>query len=148
MVRLAEEINRDAISDGRLTIRKADAAALPFPDNAFTCAVMTGVIGFISDPLKVFGEVHRTLDRNGRFVVFTSSKELRGTPAAPEPMASRLRFYEDNELEELARLAHFAEVRLEHPSLYEFAQKAGVPESALGLFAGTGGSQLLTARKA
>jgi hypothetical protein len=80
---------------------------------------MTGVVGFIPDPLKVFEEVYRTLDRNGLFVVFTSSKELRGTPAAPEPMANRLHFYEDDELEDIARRAGFAEARVEHPSLYE-----------------------------
>jgi ubiquinone/menaquinone biosynthesis C-methylase UbiE/uncharacterized protein YndB with AHSA1/START domain len=147
MVRLATEANRDAIANGRLTIKKADAAALPYPDNTFSSAVMTGVIGFIPDPLKTFKEVYRTLDRNGLFVVFTSSKELKGTPAAPEPMASRLHFYEDNELEDLARRAQFAEARVEDPSLYEYAKKSGVPASDLELFAGTTASQLLIARK-
>src|SRR5207249_1741855 len=99
------------------------------------------------DTLKTFSEVYRTLGSNGRFVVFTSSREVRGTPAAPEPIASRLYFCEDSELEGLARQARFAEARVEHPSLYEYARNSDVPASALGLFSGTSASQLLVARK-
>jgi hypothetical protein len=72
---------------------------------------------------------------------------LSGTPAAPEPIASRLHFYEDSELQNIARLAGFAEASVEHPSLFEFAKRAGVAESDLDLFRGTNSSQLLVARK-
>jgi hypothetical protein len=80
-------------------------------------------------------------------VLFTGSKELRGTPAAPEPMASRLHFYEDHELTELARQAGFGEAHLEHPDFEPLARQAGVPEEAMELFKGRGGGQLLIARK-
>ena len=95
MVRLARDVNRDAISQNRLEIREGEAHSLPYPDGIFTCAVMTGVFNFIQDPLKALSEIRRVLAGGGRFVLFTGSKELRGTPAAPEPMASRLHFYED-----------------------------------------------------
>jgi hypothetical protein len=36
----------------------------------------------------------------GRLALYTTSPELRGTPAAPEPLASRGHFYEDEELVE------------------------------------------------
>jgi hypothetical protein len=38
--------------------------------------------------------------------------ELRGTPAAPEPLASRGHFYSDEQLAELARKAGFDEVEV------------------------------------
>jgi SAM-dependent methyltransferase len=148
MVRLAREVNREAVQQGRLEIRQGDAACLPYPDGTFTCAVMTGVFGFISEPVRVLAEIRRVLAPGKRLVLFTGGKELRGTPAAPEPMASRLQFYEDHELIELARKAGFGEAHLEHPDFEPLAREAGVPEEALELFKGSGGGQLLVARKA
>jgi SAM-dependent methyltransferase len=147
MVKLASELNREAINQKRLEIREGKAHSLPYPDGTFTCAAMTGVFGFIPEPLEALSEVRRVLAAGGRFVLFTGSKELRGTPAAPEPMASRLFFYEDEELEELARKAGFDEVVMEHPDFEKFAIEAGIPEEFLRLFKGTGGGQLLVARK-
>jgi SAM-dependent methyltransferase len=146
MVRLAREVNREAINQNRLEIREGEADSLPYPDGTFTCAVMTGVFGFIANPLKALSEIRRVLAGGGRFVLFTGSKELRGTPAAPEPVASRLHFYEDQELEELARKAGFAEAVVERPDFEQFAREVGIPEESLGLFKGRTGGQLLIAR--
>jgi SAM-dependent methyltransferase len=108
---------------------------------------MTGVLNFMPDPLKALSEIRRVLAGGGRLVLFTGSKELRGTPAAPEPIASRLHFYEDQELEELARKAGFAQAVVEHPDFEQFAREVGIPEEFLGLFKGSAGGQLLVARK-
>jgi len=147
MAKLAAETNRESVAGHRLRVEVGSADALPYPDETFTCAVMTGVLGFLPDAARAFGEVFRVLRKGGRFVAYTSTKEIRGTPAAPEPAASRIRFYEDGELERLARTAGFGQVRVEHPLLIEFAKKAGVPEADLQLFRGTSGSQLLVCRK-
>jgi len=146
MVKLASEVNRQALADGRLVIQEAEADQLPYSDGTFTCAVMTGVFGFLSDPLAARSEIHRVLSKDGRLVVYTSTKELRGTPAAPEPIASRLRFYEDHELEDLAREAGFNQVRVERPSLEGFARQANVPSEDIALFSGRAG-QILVAQK-
>jgi ubiquinone/menaquinone biosynthesis C-methylase UbiE len=147
MIRVAIETNREDIERGRLVIKRSEADTLPYSNDMFTCAVMTGVLGFIEDPLTCFNEIFRTLKNGGRLVIFTSTKKLVGTPAAPEPVASRLHFYDDLELENLARSAGFSSARVEHPSLYEYAKKSGVPEDALDLFKGTAYSQLLIAEK-
>ena len=145
MVRLARIVNRDAIEQNRLEIREGEADSLPYPDGIFTCAVMTGVFGFIQDSLKALSEIRRVLAGGGRLVLFTGSKELRGTPAAPEPVASRLHFYEDQELEELARKAGFNDAKFERPDFEQFAREVGIPEEMLELFKGRTG-QLLIAR--
>jgi ubiquinone/menaquinone biosynthesis C-methylase UbiE len=145
MVRLARAVNREAISQNRLEIREGEADSLPYPDATFTCTAMTGVFGFISNPLGALSEIRRVLAGGGRLVLFTGSKELRGTPAAPEPMASRLYFYEDQELEELARKAGFAEAVVERPDFEQPAREVGIPEEFLELFKGRMG-QLLVAR--
>ena len=148
MVRLASEVNGDAIVEGRLKIATSEADSLPYPDGTFTCAVMTGVLGFLPNALQTFKEISRVLGDHGRFVAFTGSKSLRGTPAAPEPVASRLHFYEDSELEDMARQAGFTTAKVQHPSLFEYAKKAGVPKTDLELFRGAGtGAQLLIASK-
>ena len=134
MVRLARHTNATGITDGRLQIVEASAEALPFGDGTFTCAAMTGVLGFLPDPVAAFSDIRRVLRPGGRFVALGSDPELRGTPGAPEPMASRLRFYDDRALAELARGAGFADVRLIRRDLGAYAREAGIPEAHLPLF--------------
>ena len=47
------------------------------------------------------------LGGGGRLAIYTTGPELRGTPAAPEPLASRGHFYPAGELCELAQRAGF-----------------------------------------
>lgn len=146
MVKLAREVNHEALQQNRLEIREGDAGTLPYADGTFTCAVMTGVFGFIAEPLQVLSEIRRVLVPGGRLVLFTGTKKLLGTPAAPEPMASRLHFHEDSELVDLAKKAGFSEAHLEFPDFEPLAREAGVPEEHLGLFKEPGVCQLLIAR--
>jgi len=146
MVKLAKDVNREAIAAGRLVIHECEADRLPFEATTFTCAVMTGVFGFLRKPATVLAEISRVLAGDGRLVLYTGTKKLSGTPAAPEPIASRLMFYEDHELERLVTQAGFVNVRVEHPNFLEYAKRSGVPKEAVHLFSGREG-QLLIAEK-
>jgi SAM-dependent methyltransferase len=143
MVRLAREVNHDAVAEGRLEVWQASADNLPFSDSIFTCAAMTGVLGFLPDPVAALRELWRVLVEGGRLVVLGSDPALRGTPAAPEPMASHLRFYEDDELQQLAEKAGFAKAIVVRRDLEPFAKQVGIPAEHLTLFAGPGTSFLL-----
>ncbi len=143
MVRLARREN----AGGRVDIVEADAHALPFAGETFTCAAMTGVLGFLTEPVGALAEMHRVLVRGGRVVILGSDPELKGTPGAPEPMASRLRFYDDDELEGLGRRAGFERVTVARKDLEPFAREAGVPDEHLPLFAGPN-TRFLLGRKA
>jgi SAM-dependent methyltransferase len=147
MVRLARQQNADAIASGRLDVLEADAHTLPFPDGTFTCAAMTGVLGFLQQPVVALAEMRRVLAGGGRAVILGSDPELRGTPAAPEPMASRLRFYDDDALAALGKQAGFEHVEVVRRDLEPFAREAGVPEEHLALFAGPT-TRFLLGRKA
>lgn len=147
MVRVAREANAEAIAEGRLEIRQASAEAIPFPDDTFTCATMHAVLGFLADPVAVLAEIRRVLAPGGRLMVLGSDPEPRGTPGAPEPMASRLRFYGTDELRKLGRRAGFADARVERRAVEQAAREVGVPAEDLALFAGPG-PEFLLARKA
>ena len=68
---------------------------------------------------------------------------LRGTPAAPEPMASRLKFYSDEELQRLGQEAGFQDARVVRRELEQFARESGVPPEHIVLFSGPGAPFLL-----
>ncbi len=88
----------------------AAAEELPFEERTFTAIAMSIVFFFLSDPAAVLGECRRVLAGDGRLAVYTTGPELRGTSAAPEPIATRGCFYDDQALSELARQAGFVEV--------------------------------------
>jgi SAM-dependent methyltransferase len=146
MVRLARETNAEAVAAGRLEVVLADAAALPLADATFTCAVMTGVLGFLPDPVAALAELRRTLVPGGRAVLLGSDPALRGTMAAPEPFAARLRFYDDETHERLAREAGFADVRVQRHDMEAHARAVGVPDEDIAAFAGPGGPFLVLRR--
>jgi SAM-dependent methyltransferase len=146
MVRVARELNAAAVEEGRLEVVQAGADRLPFRDGSCTCAAMMQVFFFL-EPGPVLAECRRVVRPGGRLVVFTVSEAAKGSPAAPEPMASRGRFYADDELVELARAAGFPAARVEHPDLERHARAAGLPDDLVALFAGgMDMSQLLVAR--
>ncbi len=90
----------------------ADAEQLPFRDGAFTAVAMSVVFFFFPRPLPVLHECRRVLTGGGRLAVYTTGPELRGTPASPEPLASRGHFHQDAELRGLAEDAGFVEARV------------------------------------
>lgn len=147
MVRLARQTNDEALRSGRLTVLQGEADALPVEEGGFTCAVMTGVFNFLDDPVSALRELNRALRPGGRLLVFGSNGALRGTPAAPEPLASRLHFCEPEEARALAEKAGLADVRVESPDLEPWARRAGLPKEAMDLFKGGKGAWLLLARR-
>jgi ubiquinone/menaquinone biosynthesis C-methylase UbiE len=88
----------------------ASADNLPFADGTFTAVAMSIVFLFLPDPVSVLRECRRVLAPGGRIAVYTTAPELRGTPAAPEPLASRSHFHSDEELAEIAREAGLVDI--------------------------------------
>ncbi|MGH2912277.1 MAG: class I SAM-dependent methyltransferase [Solirubrobacteraceae bacterium] len=104
------ELARECTPDAEVVFAKAES--LPFGGATFSAVAMSIVFFFLADPVGVLSECHRVLRPGGRLAVFTSGPELRGTPAAPEPIASHGHFYTDNELAELARSANLRDVAM------------------------------------
>ena len=134
MLKVASQQNARALAAGHLQLRQGDAAALPFPNERFSCAVMSGVLPWLPDPTSAFREVHRTLRTGGRFVAWTSTPRMYGTPAAGPKRRGGPRLYTDRALVRFARRAGFVEVRVEHPDLRPAAKAVGVPRASRLLF--------------
>jgi SAM-dependent methyltransferase len=108
MVQLARKI-----TGGRAPIVHASADRLPFESGAFTAVSSLVAFFFFPDPVAALREFHRVVDpERGRIAVYTTPPELKGTPAAPYPLATRGHFYEDAELEAHARKAGFRDVEV------------------------------------
>lgn len=114
MLRIAARQNRGAVRAGRLRLVRADAGQLPFEPASFSAAALINVFQFLDDPVGVLHECVRVLGEEGRVAVVTVPPELRGTPAAPWPVAAHSRFYPDHELLALARSAGFRDARVRH----------------------------------
>lgn len=134
MIRTASEQNSDAIETNRLVIYFADAHKLPFEDSTFTAVVCTGAFGFFEFPDRFMSEVYRVLQNGGRFMLFTVSKETRGTLASPEPIGSMIHYYEDQELCNLAAGAGFPLSRVERPELGRYARESELPDDVVEFF--------------
>jgi ubiquinone/menaquinone biosynthesis C-methylase UbiE len=90
-----------------------DAQALPFETGYFTAVSSLVAFMFLDDPVRALREMRRVLDpERGRLAIWTASPESRGTPASPEPVASRAHLYTDDELLGLARAAGLRDARL------------------------------------
>jgi hypothetical protein len=65
---------------------------------------------FLPDPVAVLRECHRVLAPGSRVAIYTTSPEMRGTPAAPEPLASLSYLYDDETLARIACRSGFTDV--------------------------------------
>jgi SAM-dependent methyltransferase len=111
MVHLARRI-----TEGRAPIVHAPADRLPFEQDAFTAVSCLVAFFFFPDPVAALLEFNRVVHpERGRVAVYTTAPEMKGTPAAPYPLATRGHFYEDDELAGHARAAGFREVEVRRP---------------------------------
>jgi SAM-dependent methyltransferase len=102
------DLARERAAGATVVIAAADA--LPFAKDTFSAAAMSIVLMFLDDPIGVFRECRRVLSHGGPLAVYTTSPQLRGTAAAPEPISSRCHFYSDEELAELAGRAELLDM--------------------------------------
>ena len=105
MLGLASRRNAPEVAAGRLELKKADAANLPFPDGTFTAAATINAFFFFDAPQAMLAEVYRTLSPGGRIVIHTAA-------TAPPLIGRRMRLYRDGDLVGMLEAAGFERMAL------------------------------------
>lgn len=95
-------------------VHAGEAGRLPFADGTFTAVTMLMVLQLIADPVPILTECRRVLARGGRVATYTAAPEMRGTPAAPEPIAALSHLRSDDELVGLATGAGLRDAAVAH----------------------------------
>jgi ubiquinone/menaquinone biosynthesis C-methylase UbiE len=90
----------------------AAAENLPFAGYTFSALAMSVMFFFLAEPVRVLRECRRVLRPGAPVAIYTTGPELRGTPAAPEPLASLGHFYPDAELAALASQSGLPDVQV------------------------------------
>jgi ubiquinone/menaquinone biosynthesis C-methylase UbiE len=89
----------------------AAAGNLPLAASIFSALAMS-VVFFSPTRVRVLRECRRVLRPGAPVAIYITGPELRGTPAAPEPLASLGHFHPDAGLAALARQAGLADARV------------------------------------
>jgi SAM-dependent methyltransferase len=91
---------------------RADEYRFPYEDATFDFVLATSVFTHLleADAANYLAECARVLAPGGRLALYTIGPPLRGTPAAPEPLASHVHLYTDRELAALVEAAGFRDV--------------------------------------
>lgn len=85
MVRQARRRNRSAVREGRVEIREADAARLPFPDAQFTEAASVNSLQFWPSPQAGLQDLYRVLEPGGRAAVVLMARSDDPPPSGRAP---------------------------------------------------------------
>lgn len=76
MVDQATQLNQKAVSEGRLDLRKGEAASMPWDANFFDKVLAVNVIYLWPDLLPVFAEIVRVLKPNGMVALYLAPVEM------------------------------------------------------------------------
>lgn len=68
-VEMAAEYNRDAVREGRVVVRQAEAARLPFGDASFSLVTAIETVYFWDDVDACYAGIHRVVKPGGRFAL-------------------------------------------------------------------------------
>ena len=112
MVAAASKRNIAAIRAGKVELRHADAAHLPYPDASFNKAFSIHSIYFWRDPLLALKDIYRVLKPHGLLVLTVLPKEKWNLADPDEAGAPDCRPYSGDELLALMREAGFTGERI------------------------------------
>ncbi|MBS4900176.1 MAG: class I SAM-dependent methyltransferase [Clostridiales bacterium] len=107
-------VNKDAVEDGRVRLRKGNVGELPFKDERFDMATAFETVYFWPGPVLSFKEVWRVLKPGGVFIIVNASDGTTKVDKRWSNMIDHMRLYTKKDLEDYLYDAGFKNVIIEH----------------------------------
>jgi SAM-dependent methyltransferase len=112
----------DRIAAGTAQIVRADAMAMPWPDDRFSVVTAYVLLEIVPDPLKALSEMHRVLRPGGR-AVFSLGFPLKDASLSGTKNAWGLRRWSEADARRLMEEAGFGDVAVSPPPTWEFSMQ-------------------------
>jgi len=114
MVRMASDINRSLVEEGRAEFIRGNVSSLPWGDNEFSAAVAIETFFFWEEPERSLKEIYRVLAPGGRFVLEMAYNNDDGLDHTKHIEKMNLRLYGASEVSNLLERAGFSDVNIEY----------------------------------
>ncbi len=109
-----KSLNKEAVEDGSVRLRKGNVEELPFKDDRFDLATAFETVYFWPGPVLIFKEVWRVLKPGGVFIITNESDGLGKMDKRWAKLIDRMRIYTVKDLEDYLYDAGFKNVVIEH----------------------------------
>ena len=109
-VKKSQEVNADAVQNGRCRIVQGDVSALPFADGAFDLVSAFETVYFWPGPDRSFSEVFRVLRTGGVFMVVNEADGKNKADEKWTTIIDGMKIYGKEELERYLREAGFTRI--------------------------------------
>ncbi len=113
-VRIAADVNAEAIKKGRCTVQQGDVSALTLPEEKYDLATAFETIYFWPGLEKCFSQVAKVLKPGGVFMIVNESDGTDKTGLKFENIIEGMKCHTVEEIEEALKQAGFTKVRSDH----------------------------------
>ena len=113
-VRIAADVNAEAIKEGRCTVQQGDVSALTLPEEKYDLATAFETIYFWPGLEKCFCEVARVLKPGGVFLIVNESDGTDKTGLKFENIIDGMKCHTVEEIESALKQAGFGRIKTDH----------------------------------
>ena len=113
-VRIAADVNAEAIKEGRCTVQQGDVSALTLPEEKYDLATAFKTIYFWPGLEKCFSQVAKVLKPGGIFLIVNESDGTDKTGLKFENIIEGMKCHTVEEIETALKQAGFTKVKSDH----------------------------------
>ena len=113
-VRIAADVNAEAIKEGRCTVQQGDVSALTLPEEKYDLATAFETIYFWPGLEKCFSQVAKVLKPGGIFLIVNESDGTDKTGLKFENIIEGMKCHTVEEIESALKQAGFSKVKSDH----------------------------------
>ena len=113
-VRIAADVNAEAIKEGRCTVQQGDVSALTLPEEKYDLATAFETIYFWPGLEKCFSQVAKVLKPGGMFLIVNESDGTDKTGLKFENIIEGMKCHTVEEIESALKQAGFSKVKSDH----------------------------------